>query len=388
MSIEERFASRFGGPSLVWHAPGRANLMGEHTDYNGGLVLPFAIDRGTEVAAGPRDDGQLHLVSAAFPGEVVLELDTLPTAPRGHWSDYIVGVVRELSRAGITLGGANLLVESDLPPGAGLSSSAALEVATAGVLLDMLGVTMAPAALAGICHAAETGFVGTQCGIMDMLVSTTSRAGHATWIDCRTQETRFVSLPEAWAMLVVDTGVKHTLAAGEYNQRRAECAAAQSILAARREGIDSLRDVDAADLAAGREDLGDLLYRRVRHIVTENDRVGAALEALEAGDLAGLAKLFAASHQSLRVDYEVSCTELDSVVDIITSLQTGAAARMMGGGFGGSVIAVVPVAACLESVGEKILAGYQRLFGAKGAVLQVRAVGRAARQSGSVQAFG
>jgi galactokinase len=383
MSIAERYAARFGGPSLVWRAPGRANLIGEHTDYNEGFVLPVAIDRGTEVAAGARDDGRLHMVSAEFPGEVVLELDALPAAPRGHWSDYIVGVAGELARAGFAPTGANLLIESDLPPGAGLASSAALEVATAGALLGVHGVSVPAAALAGICHAAEVGFVGTQCGIMDMLVSTTARAGHATWIDCRTQETRFVPLPEGMALLVVDTGVRHALATGQYNLRRAECAEALAVLAVRREGIASLRDVLPADLDAAREELGDLLYRRARHIVSENRRVAAVLEALEAGDSPALVKLFSASHRSLRDDYEVSCTELDSLVDIVTRVQGGAAVRMMGGGFGGSVIALVPVAAGVERVGEEVLAEYQRIFGAKGIALRVRAVAGAGAISGS-----
>jgi galactokinase len=388
MSIADRFAARFGGPSLVWQAPGRANLIGEHTDYNEGFVLPFAIDRGTEVAVGARDDGQMHLFSTAFPGEVVLALDALPTAPRGHWSDYIVGIVRELARIGLAPTGANLLIESDLPPGAGLSSSAALEVATAGALLDLRDASLAPAALARICHAAETGFVGTQCGIMDMLVSTTARAGCATWIDCRTQETRLIPLPEAWAMLVVDTGVRHDLAAGEYNNRRRECAEALAVLARRREGIGSLRDVGAADLKAGREDLGEVLHRRVRHIIEENGRVGRVMEALAAQDLPRLAGLFADSHRSLRDDYEVSCSELDHVVDIATQVEVGAAVRMMGGGFGGSVIALAPAKACQDGFGETVLAEYQSLFGEKGAVLPVRAAGCAGRVSARPQVSG
>ena len=353
---ERWFGDCFGGrPGQVWRAPGRANLIGEHTDYNQGWVLPFALGLGVTVAAGRRGDGVLALRSRQAPGAPAdARLAALAPGAVTGWAAYPAGVAWALREAGHPLtGGASLAVDSDLPPGAGLSSSAALECAAALALDGLHGLGLPRPELATLAQRAENDFVGVPSGIMDQSASLLSRAGHALLLDCRTGATADVPLDPAaagLALLIIDTGARHALGDGRYAQRRRECERAAALL-----GVASLRDV-TSPAETGR--LADpVLRRRARHVVTENERVERAAGLLTGGDLAGVGALLCASHASLRDDFEVSWPEADVAVD--AAMAAGAlGARMMGGGFGGSVLALVP--AGRRAVGPAIAAEFER----------------------------
>ena len=337
-------------PDGVWLAPGRANLIGEHTDYNQGWVLPFALDRGVMVAAARRHDGMLVIRSRQAPGEpAALPLATLAPGLVNGWAAYPAGVAWALREAGHPVGGASLAIDSTLPAGAGLSSSAALECAVALALTGLHGLNVPRQDLATLARHAENDFVGVPSGIMDQSASLLCQAGHALLLDCRSGEPSAVPLDPAatgLALLIVDTGARRALNDGRYALRRSECDQAASALDVR-----SLRDA-----AAGAADrLADpVLRRRARHVITENQRVTQAATLLRAGDLAGTGALLCASHTSLRDDFEISWPQADATVS--GAMDAGAlGARMMGGGFGGSVIALVPAgqSAVREAVGEE-----------------------------------
>jgi galactokinase len=321
----------------VWHAPGRANLIGEHTDYNEGWVLPFALDRGVVVAARRRGDDVLDIRSHQADGPVAVSLATLRAGSVTGWAAYPAGVAWALREAGHAIGGASLVIDSDLPQGAGLSSSAAIECATAVALVAMYQVSVSRPELAGLARRAENEMVGVPSGIMDQSASLLCEAGHALLLDCRSGDSAPVRLDPAasgLALLLVDTGARHALTDGRYALRRAECERAAWAL-----GVPSLRDVDDPARAA---EIGDpVLARRARHVITDNCRVRAAVDLLNANDLAGLGPLLHASHASLRDDFEVSWPEADVAAEAAEAAG-GLGARMMGGGFGGSVIALVP----------------------------------------------
>ncbi len=322
-------------PAALWQAPGRVNLIGEHTDYNDGFVLPCAIDRRTAVAVGQGADA--IEVFAADPGERDAFAPALPVPHAGGWRDYVRGVTAELLAAGVAVPPLRLAIAGDVPLGSGLSSSAALEVAVALALTD--GAENAQDA-ALLCQRAENRFVGCQCGIMDQLVSACALEGHALLIDCRSLERRPVPLPEGVAIVVAESGVRHSHTGSGYNDRRVECerAAAHYRVAA-------LRDLDEAGLIAGREGLDDLAFRRARHVVTENARVLAAADALAAGDLAAMGRLMAASHASMRDDFQITVPAIDRIVEVgAAAIGRAGGIRMTGGGFGGSVVALVPAA--------------------------------------------
>jgi len=336
-ALAERFTGRFGRPPVhVARAPGRVNLIGEHTDYNDGFVLPIAIDRATWVAAAPRPDRRVRLVSESFDGESV-EIDPAVDTggPRRHWSDYPRGVACTLRTAGHAIGGADLLIASDLPVGGGLSSSAALEVATALVLLASASVRVEPLALARLCQRAEHDFAGTPCGIMDQLAVVAARAGHALLVDCRTLAVRHVPLPAPAEVVVCDSGVRHALADGAYARCREDCVEAARLL-----GVASLRDVTAAHLDAEHDALPPPLWRRARHVVTENARVLAVVEALARDDLERAGRVMTASHASLRDDFVVSTPEIDRLVAAATAVPGVHGARLTGGGFGGCTVSL------------------------------------------------
>ena len=324
-------------PAGVWHAPGRANLIGEHTDYNEGWVLPFALDRGVVVAAARRGDDVLDIRSHQADGPVTVPLATLRAGSVTGWAAYPAGVAWALREAGHAVGGASLVIDSDLPQGAGLSSSAAIECATAVALVAMYQVSVSRPELARLTRRAENEMVGVPSGIMDQSASLLCEAGHALLLDCRTGDSAPVRLDPAasgLALLLVDTGARHALTDGRYALRRAECEGAARAL-----GVPSLRDVDDPARAA---EIGDpVLARRARHVITDNCRVRAAVDRLNAGDLAGLGPLLHASHASLRDDFEVSWPQADVAAEAAEAAG-GLGARMMGGGFGGSVIALVP----------------------------------------------
>ena len=342
VSAVQLFTERYGTqPQGVWRAPGRVNLIGEHTDYNDGFALPFAIDAGVCVAAAARDDGILALTSRQY-GEAVIAvpIESLAPGTPGGWAAYPAGMAWALMSAGHRIGGASLAIDADLAAGAGLSSSAALECAAGLALADLYQRAVPRAELAALGRRAENDFVGAPTGLMDQLAVLLSQAGHALLLDCRTGTGTAVPLDTAAAglgLLVIDTRARHELTGGGYGSRRQACEDA-----ARAMGVPSLRDVTDASALSQLSD--PLLIRRARHVVTENRRVLDTAELLRAGRLDRIGPLLTASHSSLRDDFEVSWPEADAAVE--AALEAGAlGARMTGGGFGGSVIALVPVAA-------------------------------------------
>jgi galactokinase len=341
----EWFTAQYASaPEGVWHAPGRANLIGEHTDYNDGFVLPFAINRGTFAAAAPHRDAVLELTSrqaagrgAGAGGRVEIPLDSLAPGSVTGWAAYPAGVVWALREAGYPVTGARVAVDSDLPQGAGLSSSAALECAVALALTQLAGLDVVRQELAAIARRAENDFVGVPTGIMDQSAALLCQAGHALLLDCRSGEADSVPLDPALsglALVIIDTRARHALTESGYGARHIECEEAARAL-----GVRTLREVPGPDSLAGLAD--PVLRRRARHVITENQRVLEAAALLRRGKTAGIGRLLNESHASLRDDFEISWPEADVAVD--AAVGAGAlGARMMGGGFGGSVIALLP----------------------------------------------
>jgi galactokinase len=337
------FAERYSRePAGVWHAPGRVNLIGEHTDYNDGFVLPFALGQGVRAAASRRDDGVLELRSRQAPDSpATVALDTLAPGRPDGWAAYPAGVAWALLEAGCPFGGASIAIDADLERGAALSSSAALECATALALTELYGLSVRRPELAALARRAENEFVGVPSGIMDQSASLLCEEGHALLLDCRSGESSAVPLDLAavgLVLLVIDTRVPHALSDGRYAERRRSCEDAAQAL-----GVASLRDVtDAPDGIERVERLSDpVLRRRARHVVTENARVLETVGLLRTGGATGIGPLLTASHASLRDDFEISWPQADATVD--AAIGSGAlGARMTGGGFGGSVIALVP----------------------------------------------
>jgi galactokinase len=356
-SARQTFAQVFGGPCRLFRAPGRVNLIGEHTDYNSGFVMPAAIDLYCAVAIAPRGDRELHVYSAHFAEKLVCDLEPPSLSPRGDWSDYAIGTAVALENSGFELRGANLVVTGEVPLGSGLSSSAAMEVSIGAALLCIAGHVLDRKQLALACQRAENEFVGARCGIMDQFISAHGVAGHALMLDCRSLDATSLPIPADLRLLVCDTGVKHQHAAGEYNARRRHCEEGVRLLASVNPGIQSLRDVSVAELEKHRRVLTELIYKRCRHVVTENERVLQMADALAQGDLRSVRELMAESHRSLRDDYEVSCAELDTMVEIAARLPGVIGARMTGGGFGGCTVNLVEARAA-ESVESALMAQY------------------------------
>ncbi|MBX7552329.1 galactokinase [Streptomyces sp. tea 10] len=337
--VAARFAELYGAaPQGVWAAPGRVNLIGEHTDYNDGFVMPFALPHRATAAVSRRDDGVLRLHSADIGGDAVeLRLDALAPGSDANWTAYPTGVVWALREAGHGITGADVHLSSTVPTGAGLSSSAALEVVIALALNDLYGLGLKRWQLARLCQRAENVYVGAPTGIMDQTASACCEAGHALFLDTRDlsqQQIPFDLAAEGLRLLVVDTQVKHAHSGGEYGKRRAGCEKGAALL-----GVDALRDIPYADLDAALERLGDEeeVRRLVRHVVTEDQRVERVVGLLRAGETRAIGPVLTEGHASLRDDFRISCPELDLVVD--TALAAGAlGARMTGGGFGGSAI--------------------------------------------------
>ncbi|MFY9657905.1 MAG: galactokinase [Methylocystis sp.] len=342
--LRSRFIERFAAAPQTYRAPGRVNLIGEHTDYNDGFVLPAAIDLATYVGVTRREDRRLVVHSLAFDEIVEFHLDAASPAPWRHWSDYVGGVVLGLEREGFRLSGANLMLATELPMGAGLSTSAALEVAVGYALCDLAGSPVDRKWLALLCQRAENEFVGMRCGVMDQLISCCGVAGHALLIDCRTLGMRAAPLDADARLVICNTMVSHELAASEYNKRREECERAVALLSKELDGVRALRDVSPEALARNGAALPATILRRARHVVTENARTLAAAAALESGNLTLFGRLMNLSHASLRDDYEVSCAEADLMVDLAQGMEGVFGARLTGGGFGGSTVNLVEAA--------------------------------------------
>ncbi|MEO5796694.1 MAG: galactokinase [Rhodoferax sp.] len=343
--IDTAFVQHFGHtPSLHVRAPGRVNLIGEHTDYNDGFVLPCAIDFETRIAIGPRSDRQVRVCACDY-GDALdqFDLDAPITArPDAQWTNYVRGVVKVLRARGLHLGGMDMAIAGNVPQGAGLSSSASLEVAVGQAfkaLHNLEQLTQADIAL--IAQKAENSFVGVNCGIMDQLISASGQADHALLIDCRSLATQAVPVPAGLAVMIVHSHVQRGLVGSEYNTRRQQCEAA-----AAHYGVKALRDIDVARLERDAAGLAPVVLRRARHIVTENQRTLDAAQALADGDLLRLGQLMAASHDSMRDDFAITVPPIDHLVAILqASIGPQGGARMTGGGFGGCCVALLPEAA-------------------------------------------
>jgi len=365
------FLGRFGRrPALIASAPGRVNLIGEHTDYNQGHVLPVAIDRTLAVAAASREEPLVRAFSLDFGESDEFALADIRPAPEGGWRNYVRGVVWALAQAGHALRGVDLGISGDVPIGAGLASSAALEVAVAGAVSAAGGVHLEPRDLAVLAQRAENDFVGVQCGIMDQLAAALGVRDHALLIDCRSLEVEAVrlGLQEAGVnIVVVDSGVRRSLETAPYNLRRQECAQAACLLA-----VTALRDAHAAALESHRSAMPDHLYRRARHVISEQVRVLAAVKALRRLDMEALGHLLYESHRSLRDDFEVSCRELDLLVDLARATEGVLGARLTGAGFGGCTVNLVREEA-LESFREGVMREYGRRTGRPAALYLCKA---------------
>jgi galactokinase len=356
------FARRFGRAPTVSRAPGRVNLIGEHTDYNDGFVMPAALEFATLAAASRRPDRRLRIYSMIMGETREFDLDSPPPGAAGDWSDYILGVALMLEKSGSTLNGADLAVWTDVPIGAGLSSSAALEVSCAHALITASGLPFRPIEIAKICQRAENDFVGMRCGIMDQYISCCGVAGNALLIDCRSLASRNVAIAPNLRILVANSMVRHQHAGGEYNARREACEEGVRLLSQTLGPIKALRDVTIEGLEANRSKLPDLIYRRCRHIVTENARVLEAERALEAGDFAACGRAMNSSHVSMRDDFEITCPEVDTLVGLAQRIEGVYGSRMTGGGFGGCTVSLVEASAVAKA-SRAMIDGYRAATG-------------------------
>lgn len=360
--LAEKFRQLYETKPQFVRAPGRVNLIGEHTDYNDGFVLPAAIQLQTMVGVAARGDRQLILFSDNYNERAEFNVDALPAGPQRRWSDYVVGVARELAKKGIRLPGASLLIDGDVPEGAGLSSSASLEVAVCGAFLELAHAQMPRAEMALLCQRAENEFVGARCGIMDQFVSVHGKKDHALLLDCRSLEYRYLSIPEDVRLVICNTMVRHSLAGGEYNQRRRECEMAAEFFAEVVPGAKTLRDISMEAFEKHGSSLPEVVRKRCRHVLTENTRVVEAGEALARRDLEQFGELMRESHESLRDDFQVSCEELGIMVELAAQVHGVYGARMTGGGFGGCTINLVRNEA-VETFKATVTAGYEKATG-------------------------
>ena len=358
LSIRQQFIDRFGVAPRVFRAPGRVNIIGEHTDYNMGFVLPAAIDKAAWLAIAPAEGPSCTWVSVDFNEEEELRLDGPIEKVHRHWANYILGIVREFRSLDHPVPAFHALIEADVPIGSGLSSSAALQSAAAFALNEWLGTGLSRKELALLVQRAENGFIGLQCGIMDMFTSLHGKEGHALRLDCRSLEYALFPIDLAGHRIILfDTGVKHSLASSEYNTRRRECEAGVGIIARRYPTMQSLRDVTPEMLEEHKDDMAEVVHRRCRFVIEENARVFETCAAMTAGDLERVGELMRASHRGLRDDYEVSCPELDLLAAWADEEPGVLGARMMGGGFGGCTINIVREA-FVEEVVEKFRKRY------------------------------
>ncbi len=361
-ALKERAAAAFRqtfgrAPDIIVAAPGRVNLIGEHTDYNGGYVLPVAIDRQIVIAASPRDDRKVKIGSLDMASEAEFALDSIARATQQTWSNYQRGVALMLQQAGHTLGGVDAVITGDVPIGAGLSSSAAVEVATAYMFQQLYHLNLSRVELALLCQRAENEFVGMRCGIMDQFISSLGKSQHALLIDCRSLDYELVPVPAGASIVVCDTKVQRGLVDSEYNARRQECEMGARLL-----GVRALRDVTPEMFERRARELPETTRRRCRHVVYENQRVMESVAALRRGDLAAFGQLMYDSHASLRDDYQVSCRSLDIMVEAARQAPGVYGARMTGAGFGGCTVNLVN-AAKAEDFRREVAAAYAAATG-------------------------
>jgi galactokinase len=349
--LREDFVQRYGTTPQIFRAPGRVNLIGEHTDYNDGFVMPVAIQFYAYVAIAPRLEQRIRVHSRNFGESAEFSLAENGEGPKGHWSDYVRGVARVLRGYGIPVSGADMMIGSEVPVGSGLSSSAAIEVASVLALLSVADRKLSPIEIARACQKAEHEYVGSMCGIMDQFIACFGRAGQAVLLDCRSLTYEFLAADKAVRIVICNTGVKHEHASSGYNRRRADCYAGVSAIKAHRmPTISALRDVTSKSLEDCKDCLPQTVYRRCRHVVTENERVTRAAKVLKSHDMETFGMLMYDSHLSLRDDYEVSSKELDLMVEIARTVPGVYGARMTGGGFGGCTVNLVRADATEEFI--------------------------------------
>jgi galactokinase len=336
VTVMQAFLQEFGAdPTYITHSPGRVNIIGEHTDYNDGFVLPMAINYATWVALRPRQDNLVVVTALDKNEKLDFDLDNFSKG-EGGWREYITGVAWALGEAGHELKGWEGVFSGDVPIGAGLSSSAALELAVARAFSLVSDLSWNPAQMALICQKAENHWVGVSSGVMDQMISASGKKNYALLIDCRNLDTQFVPLPQKTSVVILDTATRRGLVGSAYNERREQCEAG-----ARYFKVKALRDLTIEQLMTAEDQLVPLIYRRARHIVSENQRVLQAVQAMITGDAAALGKLMNASHLSMRDDFEISRAEMDQMVEIAQNLPGCYGARMTGGGFGGCAVALI-----------------------------------------------
>lgn len=378
-AVLDRFVELFGEKSqpTIATAPGRVNLIGEHTDYNDGFAFPMAIDRHVAIAFEPRSDLTLRAHSVFFQDTKSADMSAL-TAPGGtDWFDYVAGVAWAMREAGMKVSGADMVIAGDVPVGAGLASSAALEMSVARALCKAGDLEWEPTLLAQIGQHGENRYVGVNCGIMDQFAAVCCEAENALLLDCRTLQTELVPVPNDAVVVVMDTGVRRKLSGSEYNDRRRSCENAVRVLSNSRPGLTSLRDVDLGMLDAAKPMMDPTTYRRAAHVVAEIGRPGGMAESFRGGDLTAAGELMDESHESLRDLYEVSCGELDLITTLARQHQACYGARMTGAGFGGCAVALVDLDGSERFVAE-IARKYSATTGTQGAMYACRPSGGAA----------
>ncbi len=371
--IRKMFAAHFGRPAdVVTRAPGRVNIIGEHTDYNDGYVLPMALEQNTWVACAPREDDSACVVSAELDDRQTWPLSAWDRATAPHWTSYVAGIAALLRVRGARLGGFDMLLTSEVPVGSGLSSSASLEVSTALALAQLAGEPIDARELADLCRTAEHEFAGVPCGIMDQYISVLGKADAALLLDCRSREYEHIPLALGdHTVLIVNSGVRHELAAGEYAKRQRECGVALEYFQKLQPEIKSLRDVTVEMVRRHAAQMNPAAAARALHVTSENERTLATAAALRHKDLAAVGPLLAESHRSLRDDYQVSCAELDMLVDIVSAVDGVVGARMTGGGFGGCIVAIASET-CVENVAAELRRQYDTAGAAKSTIIQSR----------------
>ena len=362
--LKSKFIERYGGTAQglrVFRAPGRVNLIGEHTDYNDGFVLPAAIDREFLMVVRPRDDGHVRIYSANMKSETEFGLSSIEKI-EGRWGNYVRGVAVRLLERGFALKGFDGVLSSTVPTASGLSSSAALEVLAARVFEALSGFVMDAVEQAKACQRAENEFIGVKCGIMDQFISRLGKKGNALLIDCRSLRYEHVPIPEGVRIIIVDTGVKRQLASSAYNERRAQCEEAVRAMARHKPGAAALRDFTLEEFEQRKCELPEIVAKRARHVISENERVLAAVDALRKNDVKTFGKLMYASHKSLRDDYGVGCRELDTIVEAARKTTGVFGARMTGAGFGGCGV-ILAKAEAAEDVVKRVGDEYEKMIG-------------------------